>query len=645
MCGIAGMLALKGQRPDETLLAKMVSTLTHRGPDDSGTVVVGPCGLGNTRLAVIDLSESGHQPMCARHGLTHSPALPCREAWIAYNGEVYNFAEVRAALEAMQHSFFSQSDTETLLRAYIQYGAPNFIKPFRGMFALAIWDADRQRLVLVRDRLGEKPLYYALDDEWLVFGSEIKALLKHPAVKVRLNEAVIPHYLAYGYAPSPETMFEGIRQLMPGQMMILDLDDPAAAPHITFETYWEPPYPASGPDPRSEESIADELLVHLRWAVRMRMLADVPLGALLSGGLDSAAVVALMSQVSDQAIKTFSIGFAGEPSFDETPYARQVAARFVTDHHEFIVEPNVLDLIEELVWHHDQPFGDSSAIPMYLVSKLARQYVTVVLTGDGGDELFAGYDRFRAGRMARVLDQLPKVATQALGNALDRLPKPTGYGSFVRRADRFIQTANLPLWQRYLSWVRYVPAKWVIALRGEDSEAAIQAHYQSYFTGRADNDRDDDILAQLLDVNLCTYLPDDLLVKVDRASMAVSLEARAPFLDHVMVQFAAGIPTPLKLRRGTPKYILKKALRGLLPDSIIDRKKHGFGVPVGAWLRRDLASYAHGVLLSDRAARRGFFHLEAIRQMLHAHISGQSDLGQALWTLLTFELWMRRYFD
>jgi asparagine synthase (glutamine-hydrolysing) len=607
-------------------------------------VVSGPCGLGNTRLAVIDLTDSAHQPMRVVPNPTQSLGLIPFEAWIAYNGEVYNFAEVRAALEASRHCFFSQSDTEVLLRAYVQYGAPSFIEPFRGMFALAIWDVARQRLVLVRDRLGEKPLYYTLTDEWLVFGSEIKALLQHPAVSVRLNEAIVPHYLAYGYAPSPETLFDGIHHLLPGHMMTVDLGDPEAGARVSVETYWEPPYSSADPGPHSEDDIADGLLTHLRQAVRMRMIADVPLGAFLSGGLDSAAVVALMAQESSQAIKTFSIGFTHEPSFDETPYARQVAVRFATDHHEFIVQPKVLDLIEELVWHHDQPFGDSSAIPTYLVSRLAREQVTVALTGDGGDELFAGYDRFRAAVMARTLDEFPEMATRAIGGALDALPESTGYGGLVRRARRFIQTANQPLSERYLSWVRYVPREWVAALRGAASEAAVQAHYQRYFNG-ASGEREEDVVARLLDVNLRTYLLDDLLVKADRASMAASLEARAPFLDHALAEFAATIPTSLKLKRDTSKYILKKAVRGLLPDSIIDRKKHGFGVPVGAWLRGYLADYGRSVLLGERATRRGIFNAEAVRQMVDEHTSGRSDLGQALWTLLTFELWMRRYFD
>ncbi len=630
------MLALKGQQPDPRILARMVETLRHRGPDDSGCQISGPCGLGNTRLAVIDLSRAGHQPMYVSRSSTQAGA------WIAYNGEAYNFAELRTKLGDVQHSFFSQTDTETILRSYLQFGAPDFIQPFRGMFALAIWDVACRMLILMRDRLGKKPLYYWLDDEWLVFGSEIKALLVHPAVPLRVNEAAIPYYLAYGYPPTPHTLFEGICSLPPGHLLTADLSGPC--PAVKVEPYWELPFPSSGPDPRSEEEIAAELLAQLRTAVRMRMIADVPLGAFLSGGLDSSAVVALMAQESRQAVKTFSIGFTNQPSFDETRFARQVAAHYGTEHHEFIVEPHVVDLVNDLVWYHDQPFGDSSAIPTYLVSRLTREHVTVALTGDGGDELFAGYDRFRAACMAGAYARLPGVIHHAVERILDHLPEATTYGGGVRRAKRFVQAARLPLSEQYLSWVRYIPARWLVALIGEKGEQAVQDHYLTLFVDHS-RVRGPDVIAELLDLNMRTYLPNDLLVKVDRCSMAVSLEARSPFLDHRLVEFVVGIPSNLKLRGGVSKYILKRALRGLLPNMIIDRKKHGFGVPVGAWFRDELSGYAQAVLLGERAKKRGFFNSEALQVMLNTHMSGQADLGHALWTLLTFELWMQRYFD
>jgi asparagine synthase (glutamine-hydrolysing) len=510
------------------------------------------------------------------------------------------------------------------------------------MFALAIWDVAHQKLILMRDRLGKKPLYYAMTDDWLVFGSEIKAILEHPAIPRRLNEAQIARYLAYGYVPSPDTLFEGIHSLPPGHMLTIDLSLPGK--EVKLKSYWKMPYPATEHDPREEDDIASDLLAHLRWAVRMRLVSDVPLGAFLSGGIDSAAIVALMAQESRKTIKTFSIGFAHEKSFDETRFARQIAARFVTEHHEFVVEPQVVDLVDDLVWHHDQPFGDSSAIPTYLVSKLARQHVTVALTGDGGDELFAGYDRFQAAVLAGLYDRLPEVAHRAIDGALGYLPESAEYGGLIRNANRFARAAHLPLSERYLSWVRYVPAEWVEALRGAEAEREIQVHYQAEFSPPDGADKSD-VIAQLLYVNSRTYLPDDLLVKADRSSMAASLEARSPFLDHQLVQFVANIPSEFKLRRGTSKYILKRALRGVLPDKVIDRKKHGFGVPVGAWFRGDLSSYMRGVLLGERSLGRGIWRGEALQEMIKAHLSGKADLGYALWTMLTFELWMQRYFD
>lgn len=643
MCGICGMLALKGQRPDENSLKQMTQIIRHRGPDDTGTVIDGPCGLGNVRLAVIDLSSAAHQPMLVSHNTSPGHPNGKAKAWITYNGEVYNFGEIRSVLKASKHNFFSNSDTETLLRAYLQYGAKNFIKPFRGMFACAIWDSSLQKLILMRDRLGKKPLYYALTDDWFVFGSEIKAILEHPAISRQPNEIHIPAYLAYGYPPAPETLFEGIKSLPPGHTLTINMS--GAQPTVALEAYWEPPYPSAETDLRTEDNVAADLLAHLRWAIRMRLISDVSLGAFLSGGLDSAAIVALMAEESSKPVKTFSIGFAGEPSFDETAYAREVAARYVTDHHEFIVQPDVIELADELVWHHDQPFGDSSAIPTYLISKLARQYVTVALTGDGGDELFAGYDRFRAAILTDSYERfVPPIAQRAIRGALGLFPESAQYGGIVRRANRFVDTLNMPVAEQYLSWVRYVSSRWVIDLLGPEAEARIIEHWQELF-GSQHIESESDIVSHLLSLNLNTYLPDDLLVKADRMSMANSLEVRSPFLDHQMVNFAAHIPASLKLKKGVSKFILKKALQGILPAKIIERKKHGFGVPVGAWFRGKLRTYVQDVLLGQRATQRGYFRIEAVEQMLEAHIQGTTDLGQALWTLLTFELWMRRYFD
>lgn len=623
MCGICGVLSLRGDIPDPAILARMVDAIRHRGPDDSGYQVIGPCGLGNTRLAIIDLSAAGHQPMQVTQA--------GREVWIAYNGEAYNFEPLRAALAAEGRSFKSRTDTETLAQAYLKLGAPEFIEPFRGMFGLAIWDTSQQRLLLLRDRLGKKPLYYTLADGWLVFGSEIKALLAHPAVQPRFNQGVLHHYLAYGYPPPPETFYEGIFSLPPGHMLNLDLRRDRA--EVEISAYWEPPRAGSAPDPETEAELVSQFRDMLRESVQLRMISDVPLGAFLSGGLDSAAVVALMAEASSQPVRTFSIGFAGEKSFDETPFAAQVAQRFGAKHETFIVEPKLIELVETLLYHHDQPFGDSSAIPTYMVSKLARTQVTVALNGDGGDEILAGYDRFRAAQIASDYTRMVPPMLRRLLNALvQRLPESTNYGGIVRRARRFLGADDPSPFRRYLSWIRYVPAPWLAALMSTDAEHLAQYNPRGY--GESVN--------ALLDFNLHGYLPEDLLVKADRSSMAVSLEARSPFLDHRLVEFTHSLPLHWKLRGGQSKYLLKQAMRGLLPDTIIDRKKHGFGVPLGAWFRGDLAGYARAALWDSALAREGLLKGEALRAMLETHQRGQADLGGALWTLLTLELWYRQ---
>lgn len=629
MCGICGMLALNGQRPNSDVLERMTDTLRHRGPDDGGILLNGPCGLGNRRLAIIDLSQAGHMPM----------SVPEHNCHITYNGEAYNFRQARSALEQNGHRFFSGTDTETILRAYVSYGPNSFIHHFSGMFALAIWDETARRLILARDRLGQKPLYYAQTSEWLVFGSEIKSILAHPDVPKRLNSGAVPYYLAYGYPPGPDTLFEGIRAVPPGNMLCIQLGD--GPPQIELKPYWQPPFPDAPNDLRSEAEIVTALQQLLRQAVEERMIADVPLGAFLSGGLDSAAIVALMAEASEQPVKTFSIGFSGESSFDETQYAQRVADLIGTEHVAFRVEPNVIDLVEMLVEHHDQPFGDSSAIPTYLVSKLAREHVTVALTGDGGDELFAGYERFYAAKLLRRYQRLPSLVRGLIGSVVDVLPAGgTGYSSIGKRAQRFVRASELPIAQAYLDWVRYISAQHITALMEHSHEADIIAHYTLSVDARVS----ERVLPYLLDLNIRTYLPEDLLVKVDRCSMATSLEARSPFLDHQLVEFAMGIRPELKLKGRTTKYILKQATRGLLPDDIIDRRKHGFGVPVGYWFRNDLRDYVRSVLLASDAAHRAVLNQEVVKAMVMEHEQGFADLGQALWTLTTLELWLKKHF-
>jgi asparagine synthase (glutamine-hydrolysing) len=630
MCGIAGAISLRGLRLEAETLRGMAATLRHRGPDDCGAWLnpASTAGLGSTRLAIIDLSADGRQPMADASG----------RRWIAYNGEVYNYLGLRDELVGRGAAFRSRTDTEVILSLYAEQGA-DCLKRLRGMFAFAVWDESDQSLFLARDRLGKKPLYYYQDADWFLFGSEIKAILAHPAAGAarRVKAASLPAYLTYGYVPTPDTLFEGIRSLPPGHW--LRLRDGRA----TIQAYWEPPLPAaSNHSNLSEADWAAGLLDKLREAVRLRLVSDVPLGAFLSGGLDSSAVVALMAEAGAGRVKTFAIGFSDEPSFDERPHARRVAEALGCEHHEFDVRARSFDLVPLLVRHHDQPFGDSSALPTYLVARCAREHVTVALTGDGGDELFAGYDRFRAARLAEAVHRAPgaALAGRAALAVAEALPQGTAYRDLGRAATRFLRGAAQPLPERYLGWVSLMAPEAVAALTGSNFDPV--GHFAGYF--RQSNG---DPVGALLDINLRTYLPDDLLVKADRATMAASLEARSPFLDHELVEFAAGIPLDLKLGRGLggAKRILKRALAGRLPPEILNRRKHGFGVPVGRWFRDELRQPLHDHLLSPRATQRGYLRPEAVRQMVDSHQRGERDHGHALWALLTLELWHQLYFD
>lgn len=624
MCGLCGILNLDGAPVSAGTLEAMNATLVHRGPDQGASIISETCGLANRRLAILDLSPSGNLPMQSADGAIT----------LAYNGEVYNYPELRQTLEAQGHTFRSGSDAEAVIALYRQHG-PGFLEHPRGMFAIALWDAPQRTLVLARDRLGQKPLYYFRSDRRLIFASEIKALLMHPDVPRRPDRDLAALVLAYGYAPTPDTFFEGITMLPPGHVLICRDGD------IQSYAYWmPPPFAGSSASARAEDYL-DELRAVFDDAVRLRLLSDVPLGAFLSGGLDSSLIVAHMRRHTSGPVKTFAIGFTGEESFDETVHARRVAENLGTEHHEFIVEPDAIELLPKLVWHHDQPFGDSSAIPTYLVSKLTREHVTVALTGDGGDELFAGYERFYAANLAARYRRLPRPVRAGLEWTVQRLPEATSYRGLAQRARRFVMGAAMTPSDAYFSWVRLFEDDQLDAMLAEPIPRASTADFASRFV---DGDRRD-FTAQLLDVNLRTYLPDDLLIKADRSSMAVSLEARSPFLDHKLTELAARIPTNLKLRGSVTKFILKEAARDVLPDDIIDRPKHGFGVPVGRWFRDDLRAYAYEILLDRAALDRGYFREEAVRGLLDEHVSGQRNHGQRIWTLLTFEWWHRLFID
>ncbi|MDX2137129.1 MAG: asparagine synthase (glutamine-hydrolyzing) [Chloroflexota bacterium] len=653
MCGLCGVLHLDGAPADAAVVERMTGLLLHRGPDQGRVIVDGRVALGNRRLAIQDLSPAGALPMQSSDG-----ALT-----LAYNGEIYNYPALKAQMEAAGERFASHSDAEAILKLYRQRGFEMFT-PLRGMFALALWDAPNQQLLLARDRLGEKPLYYYHDAHILAFASEIKALLAHPAVprQSAFDAHRLALYLAYGYLPAPETAFVGVRALRPGHYL-----------HVVNGTvregcYWSPP-PNAAPNETADVA-AHRQHIHeaLEDAVRQALISDVPLGAFLSGGLDSSLIVALMRRHSNSSVKTFSIGFEGDHSFDETRFARQVAQHLQTDHTAFTVKPDAVSLLPKLVWHHDQPFGDSSAIPTYLVSKLAREQVTVALTGDGGDELFAGYDRFRAASLVGRVKRLPAPLLHLADALLSGLPEGTRYDNRIKRARRFVRGARLPFLLAYFDWVRLFSgdiSQTLLQMDGKNAvptSGAIQRFRKNAIHGvhadrvlshdpaaddylrRAGAITSGETVAALLDVNLQTYLPDDLLIKTDRSSMAASLETRAPFLDHVLVEAAARLPLNLKLNGMTSKWLLKEIAADYLPHDIIHRPKHGFGVPLGAWLRADIAP-VRDILLGHEARQRGLFDITAVARLLDDHADGKRDHAQRLWALLTLEWWHRLFID
>ncbi len=624
MCGICGLIHFDGKPATRQLLAGMNDQLLHRGPDGEGYFIDGAAGLAMRRLKIIDIAGSD-QPLTNEDG---SIAL-------IFNGEIYNYRELRQGLEARGHRFKTDGDGETIAHLYEDCGdeAPTHL---RGMFALALWDRRRGRLLLARDRFGQKPLYYYQDRKVFVFASEIKALLAHPATP-RVSRfdgehrGALAEYLSYGYVPAPDTAFAGIKMLQPA--MTLQVDRAGALEH---KRYWEAPRLAP-PDPSAKaETYFGDLRERLEEAVKLRLVSDVPLGAFLSGGLDSSLIVALMQKHSNADVKTFSIGFEGDDSFDETAYAQVVARRLETRHTAFRVQPDAMSLLSELLWHHDQPFADSSALPTYLVSQLTREHATVALTGDGGDELFAGYERFYAASLMQKLRFLPAPFLRRAAGLLRRLPEGAGYYDPLKRARRFARAASLGLEAAYFDLVRVFDAELLAEICPGAGRAPSLAPYLDA--------RQPHPVAQLVEANMRSYLPDDLLIKADRCSMMASLEARAPFLDHKLAEYAATIPFNLKLNGSRTKHILKEAARGLLPDEIIDRKKHGFGVPLGAWLRRDMES-AREILLSRRARERGLLAMTVVERLIGEHESGKRDHSRQLWALLTLEEWHRQFVD
>ena len=626
MCGIAGQLRFDGRPADASAVERMSLALFHRGPDDGGVWTEGPVGLGSRRLAVIDLSPRGHMPMHSADGTLS----------IAYNGEIYNFQALRAELERDGHAFRSNSDTEVLLKAYEVFG-PACVTRLRGMFAFAIWDARRQRLMIARDRLGKKPCFYLSAPAGLWFASEPRVLLQDPEVTAAVDPAAIQQFLALGYVPAPASAFRGFRKLSPAHYLLVEADG-----RQSLTRYWDPGHVRM--ESLGHEEAADRLLERLEEAVRLRLIADVPVGAFLSGGIDSSLIVALMRRVSSGRVRTFSIGFESD-EYNELDHARTVARHCDTEHREFVVRPDAAAILPRLVWHYSEPFGDSSALPSFYLSQMARAHVTVALNGDGGDEAFLGYDRYRAASLAASLDAVPRVVRRAL--ALPRYLLPVrGPKSPIARAGRLLDGLALDEGERYARWMsiftaedmrRLYTAEFADAVAGMDPLATVVRAVDGSLLATA--------AERAAAADLDTYLPDDLLVKMDIASMAHSLELRSPLLDHLVVELAFSMPLEHKLRGATQKRILRTLAARLLPAEIVARPKAGFGVPLEHWLRGPMQEFAREILLDSRSLRRGYFQPAALAALIDDHAAGRAKHHSRIWLLLVLEIWHRLFID
>ena len=624
MCGIAGMVQRHPDgRVDHAAIHRMCQAIVHRGPDDEGIFVKAGVGLGMRRLSIIDLA-GGHQPVFNED----------KTIWIVFNGEIYNFPELRDQLEKRGHRFYTHTDTEVIVHLYEDLGA-DCVKQLRGMFAFALYDERRGKLVMARDRLGKKPLHYALAGNRFLFGSEIKAILAVAPELASVNQEALLQYLYFGYIPDPLTAFLPIQKLLPGHLLEFE------AGQVRVRQYWDlPEYGTRAP--RSEEECLEEMEWRLAEAVRIRLISDVPLGALLSGGTDSSTVVALMARASSKPVKTFSIAFAHD-DFNEARYARIVAERFGTEHHELVVEPDILETVETLSLSLEEPFGDSSMLPTYYVSCMARKHVTVALSGDGGDEIFAGYNRYAINLRRNVLGRVPVWAGRWYRQQIyPWMPKGM-------RGRRLSYSLSLPWRERYVDSVSFLPLleRDFPLLSGEFREILRtegnpeQVMYRYFDQAPAKNPID-----QMLYVDTKTYMVGDILTKVDRMSMATSLEVRVPILDHLFVEWATGLPAEWKLRGGQQKYILRKlADRVGVPHEALYRPKQGFALPLVHWIRHELKELILSVLLDPRTMQRGYFDPAGVTRLLDEHFRGRRDHSGGIWRLLMLELWHRNFLE
>jgi asparagine synthase (glutamine-hydrolysing) len=616
MCGIAGIVRWDGAPVAEAELRAMCGAMTHRGPDDQGLYVNGSVGLGMRRLSIIDIN-GGHQPVPNED----------RSIWVVFNGEIYNYRALRRDLERRGHVFTTASDTETIVHLYEDYG-PQCVDRLRGMFAIAIWDARRRQILLARDRLGIKPLYYAERDGELLFASELKPILQLGRVPRTLDWEAVRHLFTFLVTPPAQSIVSDVKKLEPARFGVA-----RDGRSLRIERYWdvdfEPVHDASEPE------LVEELRLLLDESVALHQVSDVPVGAFLSGGVDSSAVVATMSALTGQPVKTFSVGFP-DADFSELAPARQVASLCGTEHHELVIDPDVVPLVDDFAWFLDEPFGDTSAIATYMVSKLAAEHVKVVLTGDGGDEIFAGYDKYVVEDRERAYDLVPATLRRAAGVVGAVMPDGM-------RGRRFLRHVALDGPRRYLDAQSIVHPDEMGTLFTPEA-AARMAPYDPWIAPIGHLSGGLDWMSAVQYGDLQSYLPLDVLTKVDRMTMAHSIEARPPLLDHRLVEFAARVPPELRYRNGITKYLFKQALRGRLPDAIIDRRKQGFAVPLGRWFRGPLFGYTRDVLLSKSSRERGVLNPAAVERQLQLHQRGR-DLDLQLWTMLSFELWCRRFLD
>jgi len=634
MCGITGGIWRTPElQIERDTLDRMVDVLAHRGPDDRGTFIEGidsgGVALGHRRLAIVDLSPLGRQPMFSRDGAIA----------LVFNGEIYNYEELRKPFLDAGYPFQSNTDAEVLLPLYEKHGL-DFVHFLNGMFAIALWNSRQRRLILVRDRFGKKPLVYRHEKDRLVFASELKSLLQIPGVRKEIDPAALDQYLTYQYVPHPRTIYKGFSKLPPGHLAVFEADG-----SFRVQSYWNFDFNAEETG-RSFADWSEELRSLLSDAVQLRLRSDVPLGVFLSGGIDSTIITGLVQKFSSRQVRTFSIGFP-QKEYDETSYARAAAKKFGTIHEEFLVTPNVREILPKLVYHHDEPFSDSSAIPMWCLAEMTKKHVTVALAGDAGDELFAGYERYLAVGLGNRADLLPLVLRQFLAGPVMRLiPSPIHQKSKLRRFKRFLEALGMTPLERYLQWIAIFNRSRKAQLYSDEFQRTIAAQTDydmlDFLEQAASRSTNRDAITSITLTDLLTYLPGDLMCKADTASMAHALECRAPFLDYRVVEHAIRMPISMKIHGNRGKWILRETFKDLFPPELLQRGKMGFGVPLDHWFRGELAEYVREILLDPVTLGRGYFNPDTIRRLVSEHQASQFDHAGRLWSLLFLELWLRQ---